>query len=209
MLCLLGAARRAWEGETHAARRPLAAGQHDRAARARPARQGAGHRRHGSDRAGGGATCARFRPGRPLSQPDGIARRQGGRCHLSPDTRGPAAALPLPVAELPRWCRDPTSDQRADPRPSSARGSPGQHGPWHAGRRRGVDRGPALRAAVRRGPGRVRGRAQHPSRLPRPAQLLSPAAFRQRHGRDPRRDGLSRPGQSGCLLRRTRPSRTP
>ena len=71
MLCLLGAARRAWEGETMLRDgRWRQSGQHDRAARARSARQGAGHRRDGSDRPGCGATCARFRPGSPLPQPD-------------------------------------------------------------------------------------------------------------------------------------------
>ena len=95
-------------GRDHAARGPLAAGQHDRAARARAARQGAGHRRHGADRAGAGAARARLRPRRPLPQPH-------GRC---PPTRRKA---PSTMRRSRTCCRTATSCRstaRAVPRPS-------------------------------------------------------------------------------------------
>ena len=117
MLCLLGAARRAWEGETHAARAPLGPPEHDRAAGARAARPRAGHRRHGADRAGDGTAGARFRHDHPLSQSPPAAGRQGAGRRVPCNARGAAAALPLPVAQLPGRRRDPSSDQRTDDRP--------------------------------------------------------------------------------------------
>ena len=146
MLCLLGAARRAWEGETM-----LREGRWRRANMTELLGLELRGRVLGIVGMGriGQAVARRARGfGLIVHYHNRTAlpadKAEGAIYHA--DARGPAAALPLPVAELPRRCRDPASDQRADPRPSSAGRGPGEHGPRHAGRRRGADRGAALRA---------------------------------------------------------------
>ena len=79
MLCLLGAARRAWESQMLLRERRWDRAENGRAAGSGSARPRAGHRRHGAYRAGDRPTGARFRHDHPLPQPSAAAGREGGR----------------------------------------------------------------------------------------------------------------------------------
>ena len=119
-------------------------------------------------------------------------QEQGAIYHESAEEMLPR--LRLPVDQRAGRRGDLSLAERRAHRAPAGQGDRGEHVARRPGRRRGADRGAEVGQAVLGRARRVRERAQHPSRLSRPAERVPAAAPRQRDGRHAQRDGVQGAG---------------